>query len=167
MERKNKNRGFTLIELLVVISIIGLLSSVVLVSLANARQKARDSKRVGEMNQLSKAFELFYNDAGAYPTGTGAPGTTYTIANTGAVFGSDLLQAKTSRGQFFLTPTYILSVPVSPLPFESNACTAANNSYYYETNVNGTWYTLTFCIGTTSGSLTTAGVHTLTPNGFR
>ena len=65
-----KQSGFTLIELLVVIAIIGLLSSIVLVSLVSSRMKARDAKRIGDVNQLAKAMELFFNSYSSYPTTT-------------------------------------------------------------------------------------------------
>lgn len=65
---KQKNKGFTLIELLVVISIIGLLSSVVLGSLSSARQKAKNTKVVSEMNQLKIAFDMYRTDKGKYPS---------------------------------------------------------------------------------------------------
>ncbi len=48
----NKSRGFTLIELLVVIAIIGILSSVVLVSLSGTRVKAKTSAFVSETSSL-------------------------------------------------------------------------------------------------------------------
>jgi type II secretion system protein G len=60
--------GFTLIELLVVIAIIGLLASIVLVALNNARVKSRDAKRIADIRELQAALEMYYNDNGSYPS---------------------------------------------------------------------------------------------------
>lgn len=58
---QNRSSGFTLIELLVVITIIGVLASVVLAALDDARASARDSKRVSEVRQLQTALEMYAN----------------------------------------------------------------------------------------------------------
>jgi type II secretion system protein G len=67
---KHGSRGFTLIELLVVIAIIGILSSVVLASLNDARQKSRDAKRIADVKQLQLALELYFDSEGTYPNAT-------------------------------------------------------------------------------------------------
>jgi prepilin-type N-terminal cleavage/methylation domain-containing protein len=69
---KNKHKtlsfGFTLFELLVSISIIGILTAVVAFSFSSAQKKARDSRRVTDMNAIQKAAELYYAASGySYP----------------------------------------------------------------------------------------------------
>lgn len=62
-------KGFTLIEMLVVIGIIGLLASVVLVGLTNARKAGRDARRVADLRTIQNALELYFNRCNFYPGG--------------------------------------------------------------------------------------------------
>ena len=65
-------KGFTLIELLVVIAIVGLLSTIVVVNIISARTKARDVKRMFDLDQVKKAMNLYYDDVGDWiETGSG------------------------------------------------------------------------------------------------
>lgn len=59
-------KGFTLIELLVVIAIIGLLATIAIISLNNARQSSRDTRRISDMKQVQTAMELYFNDYTSY-----------------------------------------------------------------------------------------------------
>jgi prepilin-type N-terminal cleavage/methylation domain-containing protein len=61
-------KGFTLIELLVVIAILGVLSSVVLASLAKARSSAALARSKLEFRSLATAIELYTEDHnGVFP----------------------------------------------------------------------------------------------------
>jgi len=84
-EKSAKNKGFTLIELLVVLAIITLIFSLILASMSTARKKARDSQRVQDFAQFSKALELYYNQYGMYPCGDsylGPPDNVYIDSST-------------------------------------------------------------------------------------
>lgn len=63
------NKGFTLIELLVVIAILGLIASIILMSLGGVRHKARDVVRFTTLNTLQKSLELYHAKYGHYPIG--------------------------------------------------------------------------------------------------
>lgn len=67
--------GFTLIELLVVIAIIGVLSTMIISSINDARSKARDAQRVRDIRTIQTALEMYYLEHGHYPntTGMGVP----------------------------------------------------------------------------------------------
>lgn len=90
-----KSKGFTLIELLVVIAIIGILATIVLVSLNSARSKARDVRRVSDMRQVALALEMYYDSNGYYPIPAAADSCTnaYWLTMATAVQGGGFMTA--------------------------------------------------------------------------
>jgi prepilin-type N-terminal cleavage/methylation domain-containing protein len=139
-----KKKGFTLIELLVVVAIIGLLATLSIVSLNNARARARDARRVADIRQIQTALEFYYNDASSYPATLVVGGTIAT--------GSPLV-------------TYMTAVPKNPTPIDGTLC-GSWTEYIYSTTNAKTTYTLTYCLGSTTGGIA-AGVSTATPAGIK
>jgi len=107
-----KKGGFTLIELLVVISIIGMLSSIVLASLNSARAKARDSKRVSEINQLGKALAFYYDKHGTYPQ-VSAGGFTWARSSCATPGGAN--SEYYSQLQKIVDDGFLPSIPKDPI----------------------------------------------------
>jgi len=141
---KNK-KAFTLIELLVVIAIIGILTTIAVVALNNARAKARDAKRVADVKQIQTALELYFNDMNRYPL-------TAEFTSTGL--------SSTSTNS---TTTYMATIPTAPTP-NDGTCSNSDNAYYYS-STDGASYSLSFCVGGTTGSLQ-GGLNTASPAGI-
>lgn len=142
MNNKNQ-KGFTLIELLVVIAIIGLLSTMSVVALNNARQKSRDAKRLSDMKQVQTALELYFTDESEYPASV-------TFSGTGSIASS--------------TRTYMAAVPRSPSPKDGGA-TCTSDNYIYTMNDSGASYDIYYCLGEATGGVA-AGWHHATPAGL-
>ena len=136
----NKKKGFTLIELLVVVAIIGLLSTLSIVALNNARARSRDARRVADVKQIQTALELYYNDNNSYP----------------ATIGTSIVNPSAS------STIYMAQVPTAPLPADGSCTT--NNTYTYAGSAST--YTLTYCIGSATGGIA-AGAHTASPAGIQ
>jgi len=139
-------KGFTLIELLVVIAIIGLLSTLAVVALGSARQKARDSKRLSDLKQVQTALEMYYTDQNAYPSAA----TAVTLGDTDHACLNSSGFAATG-----CTTPYMGLVPVDP---------TATQSYSY-TSADGTTYSISATLEGVAGGLNAGGI-TVSPSGI-
>ena len=57
-----RNHGFTLIEVLVVATIIGVLTSIAVVSYQKANKNAHDARRKTDLEQIRAALEMYRSD---------------------------------------------------------------------------------------------------------
>lgn len=69
-----RRSGFTLIELLVVISIIAVLAVIGMAVFTGVQKGARDAKRRGDIQAISRALEIYYATNGHYPIVSGGWG---------------------------------------------------------------------------------------------
>ncbi len=148
-----KQKGFTLIELLVVIAIIGLLSTLAVVALNNARQKSRDARRISDVKQIQTALELYYNDQNAYPPIAGYA--------AGVCLSSSGGFAATCSGT-----TYMNQIPANPTPVDATASGCGGTVYTYAIQLSGASYTLKYCLGGTTGGIAGNTLKTATPAGL-
>ena len=116
-------------ELLVVMAIIALLASIVVAGVQHAQTKSRDVRRVEDMNQISKALNLYYTDHNKFPKSA-----TEVVINGS----SDALSSA------LISNNAMPVVPTDPLTPDDTY------KYWYQTNSIGTTYTLRFCLETDS-----------------
>lgn len=126
-------RGFTLIEVLTTVAIIGVLASIVVLSLSEARAKGRDAQRLTDLKNIEIALVSYRLENGFYPMTdpNTASGTGYAWTANCALIGAWTDGNKPNVGPTAwipgLAPTYIQQLPTDPKS-DTNKC------YMYSSN---------------------------------
>ena len=138
-----RKKGFTLIELMVVIALIAIFSSIVMASFTTVRARNRDGKRVSDIREIEKALSLYQIENNVFPVPSD-PSEPVTLT------GEDEISVILEGGG------HISGVPHDPQ--------SPNTDYTYETNTQGSTFTLSFCLETdTIRSYNEGCGNTITP----
>ena len=124
-----RRAGFSLLELLVVVGIIGLLAALLLPALGAAREAARRTVCVGNLQQLGQTVLVYEQDHGRWPT---APFGGYLLWNgvSYPLYGREpLVEAKFGSGDRVALPNHLWlssdgSVGFHPRPADWSAAAA-------------------------------------------
>ena len=123
--KPKRQRGFTMIELLVVIAIMGLLFTLILVFLRDARIRSRSARRIEDLKSLQNAIELYNSSYHAYPINVDWPNRTWDCFNGGDY-------ENYAPG---VAPSFIRQLPHDPM--SKSTCPAGGDrayNYFYISN---------------------------------
>jgi prepilin-type N-terminal cleavage/methylation domain-containing protein len=183
-------KGFTLIEIMVVIAVVSFLAAVILVALNGVRERARNAKRVADIQQIHKSLELYYNECTSYPQLP--PATFGFVLNQSKALYSGTAntcgdsQGGGANGGIGASPhtpgaketVFLPNFPTAPTPIDDGSLAGANKCSAQETQVSSKWndysyysfspedYFVDFCISQAVDNLA-PGHHTLRPGGIQ
>jgi len=150
----NNKTGFTLPEMLVAIGVVSVIAAVSVVFLGNVRIKARDAKRMADLEQISSALELYNIANGSYPLNI-TPGEPLQLPNGKMI--------------------YLSKVPSNPTPRNDGEC--QDNEYYYSVppaiegsddtaDYKPSFFVISTCLGIKNEFSSNTGVISYSPNGL-
>lgn len=122
--KKNKQGGLSIVELFIVVALLGLALSIVSTSFMNAKKKARDTRRILDVAEVSQALNIFYVTAQRFPI----------IQNSVTIDGHDPLS------KLLLEKGALQHIPLDP--------SYPTYGYYYISNKDGSDFILTYCLET-------------------
>jgi len=131
----NTKKGFTLLELLIVIGILAILSTtiVLVINPAELLEKARDSRRISDLNTVKTAIAYYLTETGDPSIGLSANSYSHVSGvNCATTENSTSSQAIDGTGWIPVAFSDLTGgAPIANLPVDPNASTESTGNYYY------------------------------------
>lgn len=149
MKKRSTNissSGFTIVEILVIILIIGILSTVLVLTYSGVQVRQHNTARITAIKLIQSNLETFYAQTGFYPTLSEMNTSSWTKANLKTLEASDLRDptSKPKLLNFSASPT---TNQYSYQPTAINTTSSCDNR-----TVACAKYTLTATLGGNSGT---------------